>query len=262
MGSLDMVDWWNVNVDAKDKTPDCPVYLAGISAKDRSIISTPDAEYVRQSWDEVREIVRSNRLELFQRVPSELRAYRRFTHWLAQEWGSIARYLAVCRLHWPYPPPLPPVSGPRRGGSKGAAGMFGREDEYKILYNDWPYGLDERVVHLVVWTKFPLEEDPETQDLTAEAREAIARFVTETFSPAVKQSSHLLWFKNWSALKSVHAIEHLHVMLYDPDPDAIRRLTGDDVPTFRRPEEQRLLLPPERQPSSKKMLRNAETASG
>ena len=181
MGSADVVDWWNVNVDVEKQTPDCPIFLRNISAKDRSIISTPDAEYIRQSWQEVHSIVRLNRLELFQRVPSELRAYRHFTHWLAEQWGSIARYLATCRLYWAYPPPL----------RRSEAGMFEREGEYKILFNDWPYGLDERVVHLVVWTKFPLDEDPKTQDLTKEARESIDKFVHKTFAHAVKQKDHV-----------------------------------------------------------------------
>ena len=29
----------------------------------------------------------------------------------------------------------------------------------KIIYNDWPYGIDKSIVHLCVWTKFPLDVD-------------------------------------------------------------------------------------------------------
>ena len=32
-------------------------------------------------------------------------------------------------------------------------------DDIKIIYNDWPYGIDESIVHLCVWTKFPLDVD-------------------------------------------------------------------------------------------------------
>jgi hypothetical protein len=49
------------------------------------------------------------------------------------------------------------------------------------LWNDWPYGLDDKIVHLVVWTKFELKDDPETDDLTDEARREIDEFVDETF---------------------------------------------------------------------------------
>ena len=54
-------------------------------------------------------------------------------------------------------------------------------DDIKILYNDWPYGIDEKIVHLVVWTKFDLEDDPATDDLTPKARQEIDQYVKETF---------------------------------------------------------------------------------
>jgi len=38
------------------------------------------------------------------------------------------------------------------------------------------------------------------------------------------------WFKNWKSLKSVHAVEHFHVMLYDPDMAFIHEITNGDVP--------------------------------
>lgn len=38
------------------------------------------------------------------------------------------------------------------------------------------------------------------------------------------------WFKNWRSLKSVHAVEHFHVMLYDPDPEFMKEITKGDVP--------------------------------
>lgn len=31
--------------------------------------------------------------------------------------------------------------------------------DIKIIYNDWPYGIDKSIVHLCVWTKFPLDVD-------------------------------------------------------------------------------------------------------
>ena len=49
------------------------------------------------------------------------------------------------------------------------------------MYNDWPYGLDEEIIHLVVWTKFDLEEDSATGDLTSKARKEINDYVNATF---------------------------------------------------------------------------------
>ena len=54
-------------------------------------------------------------------------------------------------------------------------------DDYKILFNDWPYGVEKDIIHLVVWTKFELEDDPATDDLTPRARNEIDEFVGKTF---------------------------------------------------------------------------------
>lgn len=98
------------------------------------------------------------------------------------------------------------------------------------MYNDWPYGLDERIVHLVVWTKFELPADPasEVGDLPAETKARVQDFVDETF---VKQcgETNVIWFKNWAALKSIHAVEHIHVMMFDPDKDFVRTITNGDM---------------------------------
>lgn len=72
---------------------------------------------------------------------------------------------------------------------------FEKESDVKILWNDWPYGIDGRIVHLVVWTKFELEDDPATDDLTAQARGEIDGFVDEVFGRKVGKEnvSLILW---------------------------------------------------------------------
>ena len=62
--------------------------------------------------------------------------------------------------------------------------IFGADD-IKILYNDWPYGIDKSIVHLVVWTKFVLEHDPETDDLTPGMRKDINEYVARMFGSRV-----------------------------------------------------------------------------
>lgn len=84
---------------------------------------------------------------------------------------------------------------------------FADSDDYRILYNDWPYGLEADIKHLVVWTKFPLEEDRETGDLRQGARDEVHAFVTRTFCGAGGvDREQLVWFKNWRSLKSIHAL--------------------------------------------------------
>jgi hypothetical protein len=104
---------------------------------------------------------------------------------------------------------------------------FEYASDMKILYNDWPYGLDPDIVHLVVWTKFELEDDAETGLSTPESRQEIEEYVQKTFGSKTKE---FVWFKNWKSLKSVHAIEHFHVMLYKPDEEFMREITSGDVP--------------------------------
>ena len=55
------------------------------------------------------------------------------------------------------------------------------KEDIKILYNDWPYGLDKGIVHLVVWSKRQLEQDPRTGDLTLAARRTVDEYVTRKF---------------------------------------------------------------------------------
>lgn len=77
----------------------------------------------------------------------------------------------------------------------------GEVDDIKIIYNDWPYGIDKSIVHLCVWTKFPLDVD-ETDpngDLTPEMRGKIDRYVDTTFGsrvPAENVSSCLSTLPN------------------------------------------------------------------
>lgn len=68
----------------------------------------------------------------------------------------------------------------------GGPGGGEETDDIKILYNDWPYGIDPDIVHLVIWTKFDLEEDPGRNDLTPEARRQIDGFVSRTFGGRVR----------------------------------------------------------------------------
>jgi hypothetical protein len=104
---------------------------------------------------------------------------------------------------------------------------FEDDSDIKILYNDWPYGLDADIVHLVVWTKFELDDDPETGLSTPESRREMDEYVQKTFG---SKTNDFVWFKNWKSLKSVHAVEHFHIMLYKPDKEFLREITGGDVP--------------------------------
>ncbi|KAH9902141.1 hypothetical protein F4778DRAFT_110493 [Xylariomycetidae sp. FL2044] len=223
MGSVDSLPFWQVNIPENERTEECPEFLRSLSAKDMGIIGTPDSDYHVSTWPEVQRIVADNRLDAFRRVPSELRRYIGYTWKLKQDYGSVMSFVLTKRLHWDEP--VRPRGRP-----------FESADDVKILWNDWPYGIDKRIVHLVVWTKFDLEEDPVTTDLTDTARAEIEEYVRRTFGSRVPED-RLVWFKNWRSLKSVHAVEHFHVMLFDPDPAFIDEITNGDVPLSRKVED-------------------------
>lgn len=172
MGSLDVVPYWQVNCPPHEWTVECPPFLASLNEKDRRIVGTPDAAFQVLTWEEVCTIIQENRLEAFQRIPSELRRYKAFTFKLAKQYGSIASFILQERLRWEAP-------------IQARGRPFQYADDIKILWNDWPYGLDKKVVHLVVWTKFELKANQVNGDLTEEARAEIDAFVTKTFRSRV-----------------------------------------------------------------------------
>ncbi|KAG5977683.1 hypothetical protein E4U55_006615 [Claviceps digitariae] len=218
MGSLNSTTspFWHVNCPPHQHTAECPPFLVGLTPKDQRIIGTPDSAFKLLTWEDVTTIIQTNQLQLFQRIPSHLRRYKAFTFNLAHQHGTIAAFILKERLRWHQP--IQPRGRP-----------FQHPDDLKILCNDWPYGVDKRIVHLVVWTKFELETDSRTGDLTEQARAEIEDFVTRTFRSRLP-AQHVVWFKNWASLKSIDAVEHFHVMMFDPDPDFIRDVTNGDVP--------------------------------
>lgn len=214
--------FWNTHLPPSQHTDSCPPYLryAYTDHRDRACLATYDADHTRTSWADVQTLIRNNELDGFRRVPSELRKYREWSAKLIEEHGSIMNFVLSNRLHWSDLTP------------SGAA-PFTDPDDHKILLNDWPYGIDTRITHLVVWTKFELTPEPITMDkpkgdLTPTARKQIQDFVDEIFGEKCGREN-VIWFKNWSALKSVHGIEHFHVMILDPEPGFIRGVTSGDV---------------------------------
>lgn len=154
----------------------CPDFLQNLNAKDVGILSTPDADYHMLTWAEVRQTVAANRLDAFQRVPSELRRYLAYIWQLRLDHGSVLNFVRTRRIAWPEP--AAPEGRP-----------FECDADVKVLWNDWPYGIDKRIVHLVVWTKFDLAEDPATGDLSDQARKEIDDYVQKTFCSVLPKES-------------------------------------------------------------------------
>lgn len=108
---------------------------------------------------------------------------------------------------------------------------FADPTDYKILFNDWPYGTTPDITHLVVWLKTPFRVYPRDGSLTPESREDIERFVHETFVRRLEKlggaDDRVLWFKNTTDLQSVRALEHFHLFVRGVDRSILLEWTGE-----------------------------------
>lgn len=143
--------------------------------------------------------------------------------WTAQikaEYGSMTKYIMAHRLPkaWGDPPFTPASRVP-----------FDDPSDYRVLVNDWPYGVTPDITHIVVWSRTLIPTDDERGDMTAESRQTVADFVDRYFvqrlGPAGKDQ--VLWFKNWVVLQSVRTLEHIHVMVKDVDKAIVDEWTRE-----------------------------------
>jgi len=131
--------------------------------------------------------------------------------WTAEtkaEYGSMTNYLLAHRLPkaWGQPPFQPASTVP-----------FDDPSDYRVLRNDWPYGFGPGITHIVVWSRTTIVTDSETGDMTPESRKIVGDFVKRFFVDKLGPGAEdrVVWFKNWVALQSVRALEHIHVMVRD-----------------------------------------------
>ncbi|MCJ1442929.1 MAG: hypothetical protein MMC23_003426 [Stictis urceolatum] len=209
--------YWLVNVPPNQRPKKCPDYLRDLSDKDRFIIATRDEDFHELSWHEVKQLVARKDFAALKRRPSQLRLYRWFVYMLKEEYGSVFNFILQKRLKW------------QRDLAPDSSTPLECEDDYAVLYNDCPYGIDGRIVHLVVWTKVSFASDAATGELTSEAQGQIEAFVRKRFLVNMEKPERVLWFKNPPALRSVHAIDHFHIMLFEPDATFLEQVTKGDV---------------------------------
>lgn len=104
---------------------------------------------------------------------------------------------------------------------------FADHRDYAVLPNDWPYGIEHRILHLLVWTKTRIAVDDVNGDVTDESRKLIEDFVTRFFASELGQEgrARVLWFKNWVSLQSVRGVDHVHVLVKDAPEEIVKMWT-------------------------------------
>ncbi|KAK3332526.1 hypothetical protein B0T19DRAFT_105544 [Cercophora scortea] len=191
-----------------------------LTAVDKWVLSQTDDEYQCHTWDDLRILIDTNNLSVLKRKPSDLRRYMKWTAETKAEYGSITDYLIAARLPkaWGSPPfsPVSPIP-------------FKHPSDYRVLVNDWPYGFAPGITHIVVWSRTPIATDSGVGDMTPESRKAVASFIQRYFVDRIGPSGEdkVLWFKNWVALQSVRALEHIHVLVKDVDPALLEEWTRE-----------------------------------
>ncbi|EEH11606.1 conserved hypothetical protein [Histoplasma capsulatum G186AR] len=197
---------------------------------DRHVLSQTDDEFVYHDWADLKSIIAANNLEVFRRKPSDLRRYIAWTTDIKAQYGSITNYICKERLRWQLDSSTPQAFQCRNPIP------FADPSDYKILRNDWPYGVTSDITHLVIWLKnsIPVRED--SGDMTEESRTLINDFVMRTFVARLEKlfrdaKDRVLWFKNWTSLQSVRAVEHVHVVVRDVPDEIITEWTGEHART-------------------------------
>lgn len=152
----------------------------------------------------------NNELHLLTRYPSQLKLYLEWSADANNKWGSVTNFIVKNRLHWEPASPEECQLG----------SLFGVLDpeplsnpaDYKILVNDWPYGVGKDISHLIVWSKHRLPTTPGIGDLTPKGRSLLEDFVESKFRSKLG-ADDVLWFRNWIGLQSVRSLEHFHVLV-------------------------------------------------
>jgi hypothetical protein len=154
-----------------------------------------------------------------------------WTRQIKAEYGSMPNYILEERLRWQ----------PLDSSTEGTGPIFAHESDvpfenpqdYKILPNDWPYGLTPDITHIVVWLKTRIPVNETNGDLLPESRERIQRFVREKFEDRLKllpdPEDRVQWFKNWTALQSVRGLEHVHVLVRGVPEEILEEWTGEKL---------------------------------
>lgn len=165
------------------------------------------------TWEESRDIIDNNKLELLARSQLETNRYINFKHELKVANVNIMDHVLEKELGW----------------SKGKLILDNAEDNkrsfvdpstIKIIYNQFPYYFPSNVQHLCIWSSIEIPNDPNSAvgDISSATKEVINRYIEKTFTKKYNlDPEQICWFKNWGSLQSIKSISHIHIVIRDFD---------------------------------------------
>ncbi|KAK5170592.1 uncharacterized protein LTR77_005181 [Saxophila tyrrhenica] len=190
-----------------------------LTSIDRGLLAMRDEDFHRITWGDLKHIIANNQLEELKRLPSDLRRYLAWSHRIKQQYGGITNFVIQERLQWK---PISEEGTPLFEHHSDIP--FADPRDYAVLVNDWPYGFEEGIIHLLVWTKTRIAVDDVRGDVTPESRELIVKFVERFFVDDLEGGwGQVMWFKNWVSLQSVRGVDHVHVLVRDVPDEVMKR---------------------------------------
>ena len=172
------------------------------------------------SWAELRSLIDAGDLAALTRTPEALKGYEAWKTGTMAAYGTVENYILRERLGWSLP--IVPAS----------VEPFLDPMDWKCLKNDFPYAVEDGITHLVVWTKHPLvlpstepsapstssntmadKTDGQTSGITTPQLED---FIYRRLFRDVEREN-IQYFTNPPSLKSIHNLEHFHVLLKDQE---------------------------------------------
>lgn len=164
----------------------------------------------------------NNELEQLKRLPSDLHKYLRWSFKTKKAYGSITNFVVQERLAWTARYVDQPVTA--HSFTHHSSVPFEDSRDYAILLNDWPYGFEPGIKHILVWSRTPIAVDATRGDVTTDSKRIIEAFVERQFVRTLAQNASIdiddarkrvMWFKNWVSLQSVRGVDHVHVLVKD-----------------------------------------------
>lgn len=176
------------------------------------------------TWDQVAHIVETYTLDQLGRSVKELQRYRAFKQSLDSQNIGLTTNLLQKVLHW-----IPEDVDVHTPDSEAVKLVkyddptpFSNENDVKITLNDFPYYIEGKTLHFLIWIKFPMPPDPNSDigDIDDSTKALIEQYVQRTFVEKHHiNRKNIVWWKNYTIIQSIKSIPHVHVLVNLDDDD-------------------------------------------
>ncbi|KAJ2778405.1 hypothetical protein H4R18_004625 [Coemansia javaensis] len=140
----------------------------------------------RFTWDEVRDIVAANRLDLLGRTVADEETYSRDMERVRAEHGSVSAYVRTVKL---------------------ADFIADAAANHLLILNDYPYALPADARHYILWSKLAMASGNEPEPAVREI------FVAALDAQIGAGRYEWIWFVNPPELQSIPEVVHGHLIV-------------------------------------------------